>query len=207
MPKKNKGFILLITIGILSVVSWSIFTCSFIIRKQVKKIGINKLKIEKIEKDKLLKNFYKIYMKNINKSIQENINIKNISDYLLIKDKTEIWKENYGEESVLTDNDYFIEEIYIKKLEESESLFKKIYTRGKNKNNYFGIIKNFSYFNKFNVVRIKLKKDIREFKVGESSEYQLEIYGRVDIKYFFKGNGSPLENIEKSEGEIDVKIF
>lgn len=207
MSKKNKGFILLITVGILSVISWSIFTCSFVIRKQIKKIGINKLKIQKDKKEKLEKNIYKIYMKSIEKKIQEDIEIENISDYLLKKDKIEIWTKNYGNSFILTDSNYYIDEIYIKKIEETDSHLKKIYIKGTNKNNYFQLIKNFSYINRFNMVRIKLKKQIKNFRIGEDSKYQLEIYGKVDIKYFFKGDRYPLENIEKSKGDIDVKIF
>lgn len=207
MSKKNKGFILLITVGILSVISWSIFTCSFVIRKQIKKIGINKLKIQKDKKEKLEKNIYKIYMKSIEKKIQEDIEIENISDYLLKKDKIEIWTKNYGNSFILTDSNYYIDEIYVKKIEETDSHLKKIYIKGTNKNNYFQLIKNFSYINRFNMVRIKLKKQIKNFRIGEDSKYQLEIYGKVDIKYFFKGDRYPLENIEKSKGDIDVKIF
>ncbi|WP_300362191.1 hypothetical protein [Fusobacterium sp.] len=207
MSKKNKGFILLITVGILSVISWSIFTCSFVIRKQIKKIGINKLKIQKDKKEKLEKNIYKIYMKSIEKKIQEDIEIENISDYLLKKDKMEIWTKNYGNSFILTDSNYYIDEIYIKRIEETDSHLKKIYIKGTNKNNYFQLIKNFSYINRFNMVRIKLKKEIKNFRIGEDSKYQLEIYGKVDIKYFFKGDRYPLENIEKSKGDIDVKIF
>lgn len=207
MSKKNKGFILLITVGILSVISWSIFTCSFVIRKQIKKIGINKLKIQKDKKEKLEKNIYKIYMKSIEKKIQEDIEIENISDYLLKKDKMEIWTKNYGNSFILTDSNYYIDEIYIKRIEETDSHLKKIYIKGTNKNNYFQLIKNFSYINRFNMVRIKLKKQIKNFRIGEDSKYQLEIYGKVDIKYFFKGDRYPLENIEKSKGDIDVKIF
>lgn len=207
MSKKNKGFIILITVGILSVISWSIFTCSFVIRKQIKKIGINKLKIQKDKKEKLEKNIYKIYMKSIEKKIQEDIEIENISDYLLKKDKMEIWTKNYGNSFILTDSNYYIDEIYIKRIEETDSHLKKIYIKGTNKNNYFQLIKNFSYINRFNMVRIKLKKEIKNFRIGEDSKYQLEIYGKVDIKYFFKGDRYPLENIEKSKGDIDVKIF
>lgn len=207
MSKKNKGFILLITVGILSVISWSIFTCSFVIRKQIKKIGINKLKIQKDKREKLEKNIYKIYMKSIEKKIQEDIEIENISDYLLKKDKMEIWTKNYGNSFILTDSNYYIDEIYIKRIEETDSHLKKIYIKGTNKNNYFQLIKNFSYINRFNMVRIKLKKEIKNFRIGEDSKYQLEIYGKVDIKYFFKGDRYPLENIEKSKGDIDVKIF
>lgn len=207
MSKKNKGFILLITVGILSVISWSIFTCSFVIRKQIKKIGINKLKIQKNKKEKLEKNIYKIYMKSIEKKIREDIEIENISDYLLKKDKIEIWTKNYGNSFILTDSNYYIDEIYIKRIEETDSHLKKIYIKGTNKNNYFQLIKNFSYINRFNMVRIKLKKQIKNFRIGEESKYQLEIYGKVDIKYFFKGDRYPLENIEKSKGDIDVKIF
>lgn len=207
MSKKNKGFILLITVGILSVISWSIFTCSFVIRKQIKKIGINKLKIQKDKREKLEKNIYKIYMKSVEKKIREDIEIENISDYLLKKDKIEIWTKNYGNSFILTDSNYYIDEIYIKRVEETDSHLKKIYIKGTNKNNYFQLIKNFSYINRFNMVRIKLKKQIKNFRIGEESKYQLEIYGKVDIKYFFKGDRYPLENIEKSKGDIDVKVF
>lgn len=205
MSKKNKGTVLFIVIGILSVLSWSIFTGSFILKDYFNKIFIEK-KGDNLEKNKKIANgFHKIYMKNL-----ENKNIKNIANYLLKKGEKEIWEENFGDNFLLTDNGYYIDEIYmIKKIQGVDNIsFERIYSKESGqKNNYFGIIKNFSSINRNNAIKIILKKDIKNFRIGDLEKYWIEIFGIVEIKYFFKGSKYPLENVEKSQGEIDVKIF
>ena len=204
MSKKNKGAVLFIVIGILSVLSWSIFTGSFILKDHYNKIFIEKNGDILEENKKIANSFYKIYMKNL-----ENKNIEDIASYLLKKGEKEIWKENFGDSFSLTDSGYYIDEIYImKKFQGIDTSFEKIYSKESGqKNNYFGIIKNFSSINRNNTIRIILKKDIKNFRIGDLEKYWVEIFGIVEIKYFFKGSKYPLENIEKSQGEINVKIF
>ena len=183
MSKKNKGAVLFIIIGILSVLSWSIFTGSFILKEHYNKIFIEKNGDILEENKKIANSFYKIYMKNL-----ENKNIKDIDSYLLKNGEKEIWEENFGDSFSLTDSGYYINEIYIKKFQGIDTSFERIYSKESGqKNNYFGIIKN--------------------FRIGDLEKYWVEIFGIVEIKYFFKGSRYPLENIEKSQGEIDVKIF
>ena len=91
MFKKNKGAVLFIIIGILSVLSWSIFTGSFILKEHYNKIFIEKNGDILEENKKIANSFYKIYMKNL-----ENKNIKDIDSYLLKNGEKEIWEENFG---------------------------------------------------------------------------------------------------------------
>lgn len=204
MSKKNKGAVLFIVIGILSVLSWSIFTGSFILKDYYNKIFTEKKGDNLEENKKVANSFHKIYIKNL-----ENKNIKNIANYLLKKGEKEIWEENFGDNFLLTDSGYYIDEIYMmKKFQGIDISFERIYSKESGqKNNYFGIIKNFSSINRSNTIRIILKKDIKNFRIGDLEKYWIEIFGIVEIKYFFKGSKYPLENIEKSQGEIDVKIF
>ena len=204
MSKKNKGAVLFIVIGILSVLSWSIFTGSFILKDNYNKIFVEKKGDNLEENKKITNNFHKIYMKNL-----ENKNIKNIASYLLQKGDKEIWEENFGDNFLLTDSGYYIDKIYImKKFQGIDISFERIYSKESGqKNNYFGIIKNSSAINRSNTIKIILKKDIKNFRIGDLEKYWIEIFGIVEIKYFFKGNKYPLENIKKSQGEIDVKIF
>lgn len=203
MSKKNKGAVLFIVIGILSVLSWSIFTGSFILKDYYNKIFIEKNGDTLEENKKIANSFRKVYIKNL-----ENKNIVDIASYLLKKDEKEIWEENFGDSFSLTDSGYYIDEIYIKKIQGIDASFEKIYSKGSGqKNNYFGIIKNFSIINRSNCIRIILKKDIKNFRIGDLEKYWVEIFGTVEIRYFFKGSRYPLENIEKSQGEINVKIF
>lgn len=204
MSKKNKGAVLFIVIGILSVLSWSIFTGSFILKDYFSKIFIEKKGDNLEENEKIANSFHKIYMKNL-----ENKNIKNIANYLLKKGEKEIWEEDLGDNFSLTDNGYYVDEIYMmKKIQGVDISFERIYSKESGqKNNYFGIIKNFSSINRNNAIKIILKKDIKSFRIGDLEKYWIEIFGIVEIKYFFKGSKYPLENVEKSQGEIDVKIF
>lgn len=200
MSKKNKGAVLFIVIGILSVLSWSIFTGSFILKDHYNKIFIEKNGDILEENKKIANSFHKIYI--------ENLENKNIASYLLKKGEKEIWEENFGDSFSLTDSGYYIDEIYIRKIQGIDASFERIYSKESGqKNNYFGIIKNFSTINRSNTIRIILKKDIKNFRIGDLEKYWIEIFGIVEIKYFFKGSKYPLENIEKSQGEIDVKIF
>lgn len=200
MSKKNKGAVLFIVIGILSVLSWSIFTGSFILKDHYNKIFIEKNGDILEENKKIANSFHKIYI--------ENLENKNIASYLLKKGEKEIWEENFGDSFSLTDSGYYIDEIYIRKIQGVDASFERIYSKESGqKNNYFGIIKNFSTINRSNTIRIILKKDIKNFRIGDLEKYWIEIFGIVEIKYFFKGSKYPLENIEKSQGEIDVKIF
>lgn len=204
MSKKNKGAVLFIVIGILSVLSWSIFTGSFILKDYYNKIFTEKKGDNLEENKKVANSFHKIYIKNL-----ENKNIKDTANYLLKKGEKEIWEENLGDNFLLTDSGYYIDEIYMmKKFQGIDISFERIYSKESGqKNNYFGIIKNFSSINRSNTIRIILKKDIKNFRIGDLEKYWIEIFGMVEIKYFFKGSKYPLENIEKSQGEIDVKIF
>lgn len=203
MSKKNKGAVLFIVVGILSILSWSIFTGSFIIKDHYNKIFIEKSRENIEENKKIAKSIYKVYMKNL-----ENKNVEDIASYLLKREGKEIWEENFEYGFPLTDSSYYIDEIYIKKIQGIDTIFERIYSKESGqKNNYFGIIKNFSTINRSNSIRIILKKDIKNFKLGELEKYWLEIFGVVEIMYFFKGSKYPLENVEKSQGEIDVKIF
>lgn len=205
MSSKNKGAILFVVIGILLVVSWSIFTGSFILKDSFDKIFIKNEYNKKEENKKFentIKNIYMNYVKNV---ILNNKNFENIYDYLLKIDGREVWLENYGERFVKTDSDYYINEIYL--IEEGIALSEKIYEKGVNKkSNYYGIIKNFSHLNRSNRIKIFLKKDINKFDI-DGEIYNVEITGKVEIKYFFKGSSFPLEKIEKLKGEINVKVL
>lgn len=181
MSEKSKGAVLFIVIGILSVLSWSIFTGSFILKDYYNKIFIEKNGDTLEENKKIATSFRKVYIKNL-----ENKNIVDIASYLLKKDEKEIWEENFGDSFSLTDSGYYIDEIYIKKIQGIDASFEKIYSKGSGqKNNYFGIIKNFSIINRSNCIRIILKKDIKNFRIGDLKKYWVEIFGTVEIRYFF----------------------
>ncbi len=63
-------------------------------------------------------------------------------------------------------------------------------------------------FLKREIVTLKISDNkIEIISIGDLEKYWIEIFGMVEIKYFFKGSKYPLENIEKSQGEIDFKIF
>lgn len=203
MSTKNKGAILFIIISLLSVLSWSIFTGSFVIKNYYNKIFTEKKGKNLEEIKNLSDNFYKLYIKNLNDK-----GITNIADYLLKRGEKDIWEENFEENFSLTDSGYYIKEIYIKKSNDVDTLFKKIYSDdGKQKNNYFRIIKNFSFINNYNTIKIILKKEVKSFKIGDLERYWIDIIGKVEIKYFFKGSRYPFEDIKKSQGDINVKIF
>ena len=200
MSTKNRGAILFIVIGLLSVLSWSIFTGSFILKNYYNKAFARKREKNLETMKRLSNNVHKIYIKNLEKK-----GVVNISDYLLKKGEKEIWEENFRENFPLTDSGFYIEEIYIKK---SNNTSKKIYSKDSGvKNNYYGIIKNYSSVNSYNTIEIILKKDIKNFRIGDLKGYRIEILGKVEIKYCFRGNKYPFENVEKFQGDINVKIF
>lgn len=201
---KKRGSVLILVISLLSVISWSIFTVSFIIQKEFKKKSLEKQYEQREEKEELSKIFIKLYTKYIEKEIGKNSNLEDKIDYLLFFNGTNIIMNNYGDKNIISDSGYYIDKIYLKKFLENDSLYKEIYSKNKGqKNNYKGIINNFSYVNNYNQIKINLKKMKSIVKINKKN-YKTDIFAIVEIKYFFKGSKYSWEKIEKIRGDINV---
>lgn len=204
---KKRGSLLILVISLLSVISWSIFTVSFIIQKEFKKKSLEKQFEKRVEKEEISKIFIKLYTNYIEEEIGKNSDLEDRIDYLLFFNGKNIIENNFGDKEVISDSGYYIEKIYLKKSYEDDNLYKEIYSKDRRqKNNYRGIINNFSYINNYNQIKVNLKKIESTVKINNKI-YKTDIFGIVEIKYFFKGSSYPWEKFEKIRGDIDVYFY
>ena len=205
--KKNGNILIFITM-ILSFLSFGVFTTSFIIKNQYRKEGFQK-EAKLLDDKKILENtIKKIYLSHVEEMVLNDETLKNKEEYILKIDDKEIWEENYGDIKPITDSGFEIEKIYIKKYFIDE-VYREIYNKETSKkNNYIGIIRNFSSLNIYNNIRIKLIHVDKTIQIENiKNEKNVNITAMIEIKYLYKGHNYILENIEKLKGEIGVTVY
>ncbi len=202
---KKKGSIVILTVIILSFISFSVFTISFLIKNQYRKESL--IKEEEIleEKEKLEKEINRVYKNYVLEEINKSSEVGSIEEYLLGKNEKEIWENNYNTTIPITDSGFYIESIYVIK---NSSDTREIYSKEKGtKTNYINLIKNFSSTGRSGEVKIYLKNINEKLDIQNYKSYESKISGEVSIVYFYSGWGNDLEDVERRGGKINVKIY
>lgn len=194
--KRKKGNIVIFTIAVLSFISWTIFTSSFLLSEEVSILKDKRENKILDEKEGIINSFFVTYIKNIEKEINENEKIKDIIHYISLKENSFIWTENYSR-FVKTDSGYFISKITINRknfyFSENDESF-----------NYLDFISSKLLENKVDTVIIYFVKELRNTYIGDSKNiYDMEITCQMEVEYKTYKDGGGIENINS----IDLKVM
>lgn len=194
--KRKKGNIVIFTIAVLSFISWTIFTSSFLLSGEVSILKDRRESKILDEKEGIINSFFVTYIKNIEKEINENEKIKDIIHYVSLKENFPIWTENYSR-FVKTDSGYFISKITINR--------KNFYFSESDDNfNYLDFISSKLLENQVNTVIIYFVKDLKNIYIEDSKNiYDIEITCQLEVRYKDYKAGGGVENISS----IDLKVM
>lgn len=192
MEIKNRGSITVVVFFILFFISWTIFTTSFLLYEEFFILKDKKEMVEKENKENLLELIFLKEIENIENSIINNEETRDIIWYFMKKDNTLLWFNNY-KNFVKSDNGYEIEKIYIKNFIGNEKIYE--FSKESSNFNFAGLIENNSSLKKSNIVRIFFSKELKDiFIEGESEKFNIKISGEIFINYMFD-NSFTEENI------------
>ncbi|WP_300358606.1 hypothetical protein [Fusobacterium sp.] len=197
MEIKNRGSITIVAFLILFFISWTIFTTSFLLYEEFFILKDKKEMVEKENKENLLELIFLKEIENIENSIINNEETRDIIWYFMKKDNTLLWFNNY-KNFVKSDNGYEIEKIYIKNFIGNEKIYE--FSKESSNFNFAGLIENNSSLKKSNIVRIYFSKELKNiFIEGESEKFNIKISGEIFINYMF-------DNSFTEENIIECKI-
>lgn len=205
MEIKNRGSITIVAFLILFFISWTIFTTSFLLYEEFFILKDKKEMVEKENKENLLELIFLKEIENIENSIINNEETRDIIWYFMKKDNTLLWFNNY-KDFVKSDNGYEIEKIYIKNFIGNEKIYE--FSKESSNFNFVGLIENNSSLKKSNIVRIYFSKELKDiFIEGESEKFNIKISGEIFINYIFKNSFTEENIIEcKIEG-VKFEIY
>lgn len=180
---KNKGNIIFLVILVISFISWSIFTASFLISNQKEIIHDKNLSVAVENEERLLEIIFYKFIKDIDREICEK-NIKDIIYYFMEKDGALIWENNY-ETFVKTNRGFIISAIQINERTHEFSETSKNFRY----NNYItnGILSNIR-----NSAVIRFYKEWKnifiesENNIDDTQKYTIKMTGTILIDYGYK---------------------